>query len=494
MEKTMSQSVWIMLFIMGATILGTVLGIMYGADTSQLDLGLGGGVGSINAVMIQDSQHNSGIVTSGHVLSMQWIGSGNGAVRWEYYVRETDTWATIIQSTNDNPINWKVPGTIFGTVTFRVSSVNNLTVNASAANMVIAPTVTWEGAGNFEENLVFRGQTAVFKYSEQGTWIMENGVELLVARSTSLFKTFIAIPKSAVTVDVDKKTLTWAVSDKVEPGIYKIRFATTNQIAAGRPFELTYDMQRIITVSDQMSFSMSGHMCDITVKSQMSTGRQTVFSPSESITLQIANWTGPLPVHDLYYSTDGTQWTTIAKTQSTDTYGWTMPANVWGTIRVRVVRSGISVTTTASANYAEIQVSVGVYMTMQGDASSKKPVIDYRGVRNPIVSSMSLYVVGSTDTTSMSNLANWTVGWYVSPNRSHPIDRIHSCRVVGVTTATGSPLPNNTSIVSVEYVDNGYMVGAKTVPLFAELRLPSKATGTQNAVNFWSQALYTLKP
>lgn len=497
---------WVIVgFMVAAIVAGTVAYILLGADTSQLGL-VTGGVTAFNGVQVVDTQGNAKAIVAGSILRLQYFGSGAGSVMWQYREGDTSVWQTIVQSTRDNPIEWRVPGTVFGALQFRVVSVSNLNVKAvcpppGAAAITVVPVVTWQGTGDFDaEHFVVLGAPVDFTYQENGTWIEENGVNVLLADGADAVKTWAPADQSTVVVNTDAKKITWtptllANGKAIVEGDYTLQITTTDKKKLGKPTELTFVMSNQVHIGPSTGANTNGKFCTITVTSATSVGRQTVFSPTEALTLTISDYLGDLPTHDWWYSTDaGVSWTSIVAGVETAATSWVVPGSLLGKFQLRAVAAGVDPRTRTSALFSQLDLTIGVYLTLQGDAAHRDPVVDYRGVADAIVASVTVYVVGCTNRAALSDAANWTIGWYTSPKETDPRDRILACRVVGLTATTGPPLPANTSVVALDYVDEGYRLGAVQVPLYVEVRVPAKSTGSFTTATYVTQAVYTLKP
>lgn len=476
---------WIIIAVVVVAVVGTVLGVMLSGNKSALASSYGGVV-AIDALYTVDLKNNQSYVNSGDEMQLQYIGRGNGDVKWEYGIANTFT--TIVEKTNVKVFRWIVPTTIFGNLVFRCTSVNNLAVRATSPPIVVSPVVTWHGVGDALHALQ-SDQTARFTYTDGGHWIQEGGVTLLLGGEIDNFKTFKPVAAKDIKVDVSSKTLTWHVGSELD-GLFKLRFVTNNLVKQGYPTELQYNMAHEFSISAQHGFSTSGALCVIVIASA-ATGHSSRFAPGEQVLLQFTQFAGTVAGHDWYYSDTGRSWTLIATNDQGTTYNWTIPATLNGTVYIRTVITGQPVTVTDTSEFAQTLFTAGVFLTILGDSPSKQPIVNYQGQTSSLVSQVRVYVTGvdQKNIAQLNDRTNWYVGWLNHPAEVGVTNRAFRCPVSSVVATMGQPFPPNIALVDLVYVDNGYQLGPVTLPLFVNLSLNGTVT-----VDVASQAQYQLQP
>lgn len=487
---------WIVIAVAAAAVIGSIIGIILSKNKSSLTLGKT--IKKFSGVSVKDLQHNIAHITSGDHITLSYTSKGTGNVRWDYQVgNATKPFEIITQSTTDNPFKWQIPGNIFGTVRFRVTSIDNLNLVAFSSSILISPTVTIQGLGDIKDYALANiGTTVKFKYSEQYNWLEQGGVMLEAASESDSYKTYTPAKSTNVRVLPTKREIEWDVRDQdfVE-GLYKIRFSTKSLKSIGFPHEITYDMPNTIGIQEEVNYNPEGTFCNVTIKHSDGSGRHTGFAPGETVTLQITDYIGALPTHDWYYTKDQTNFSTIVKASSVESVDWTIPSDLNGVIYVKAVDAGTPSDTEDITLYGQSQANIGIYMIMVNDSSHKKPVINYGGKKEEIISHVRIYIMGSNNTVELSKKEHWTAGWYYRPNEASIDARVLTAvnPVTNVYAVSGDLLPSNVTICDVTYKDPGYQLGDTTVPLFISVNLPINGNDIDK-ISIVSQAQYTLQP
>lgn len=483
---------WLLIALGVAGILGVVAYLIWGHQGDH-PLKPAVGIRSFTLVLARDLQNSNTEATGGDVVQLQYLANGSGNVRWDYQVGST--WNSIIPSTKENPVRWKIPGNIFGPMRFRVSSVNNLAVSAISKALSVSPTVTWTtGLGTTLFGVATVGTAVAFNYEETGEWIARGSPKVYIAGADTLYKTFNEVDGANVSLDVKSKAVNWTpvVGNQ---GSNKIRIATTTLKAQGYPVELTYDYPHPFIVSQDGTFGQNGTLANIKITG--TAGKNRSLTPGSTATL---TFDGTLVAHDWYYSTDdGNTWSSIEKNTSDATTAWTIPINLNGSVVVRAVTNGTPAGTTSGALYGESSINVGSYLVLVGNGSPATKTIDYMGSTEGIISTVKCYVFGYNTLSELEDKTRWRVGWYVNTTETDEINRLYpySATVTNVSAISTGNSTEQVAFIELTWLDSGYDAPKKDgVPLavIASFQVGGLSKSQQQPLSVVSHTLYRLKP
>jgi hypothetical protein len=426
------------------------------------------GVHSFKQLFITDGQHNEAHVIPGDQLELSYVtNSGrNGSVRWEYQIQDANQpWEMIVDSTTENPFKWMIPQTIFGKIRFRISSVENLNVSLTTHPIDITPVVSYRGIGNLSEyHIAVIGSTVKWNYNVHGSWLERGGIGIQLASDSDNFTNYSEIIRDGVTIDIMKKQVCWEIKpEDVVGGLYRIRLTTLHLKELGYPDELVYDMQHIVGFESSATVDNLGSLGTVIVSHIDDNGRYKGFSPGETLTLSLQGASGG-NIDWLYnVQSMSERWSYIRKNLAdTSTYEWMIPEQMNGSLKIRAITAGEEPDTDDDAKFSETTINVGVFLILEGDSVQKKPVINYHGSKNHLVSTIEVFVVGEVPNDRLQEPSNWTVGWYSNPDANDASAQVSSAAppsVIHVDVLSGGTLPPNVSICTLKYRD----IGAKLI-------------------------------
>ena len=491
-------------YVLGATLTAIIVGVVvyllkFSKNSQALTVNKTG-VSAISAVIVRDLTNKTGGFNSGDVVQLEYIGVGSGSVRWEYQVGKSSApFHTAFDSTTTNPANWKIPADTFGAMTLRVTSVDDLTVQASSKPYTVQPIINFTGVGDVaSRHFVNIGSAVVFKYSQMGPWMTVGNIALQTASNflNNQFKDYTPVDPKSLQMDPTKNTVTWMVSG-LRPNLYKLKFVTTNLVSKGFPNELSYTLPSQIGVQDDVGYNMGGTYATITVKHE--SGRQGGFAPGENITLTFSGFEGPISdshnIHDYHYSqNDGNTYVKFITGSSKASESWLIPTDLDGSILIRAVPIGGDPKTQNPSEYAQTEINVGVYLMLYQDGAEKIVPVEYNNQPNP-VGTLEFAVVGYADPKVLSDVNSWNLGWLTDPSSVSTEDMLTPFSIVpnGVDVGTGFPISDNTAKVIIRYVDPGFKIAPKIVPMIIQARLPLGGKGTQTVlVTAVTQTQYSL--
>lgn len=417
-----------------------------------------GGVTHIDAILVVDTRNNSGDLQCGDFVQMSYIGQGKGNVQWDYQVNATGAYTTIQPSTLVNPVTWKIPGTIYGSVVFRVSSVNNLTITGSSAPRNVYPVVTWVGVGALAKNYVTLGTTMTISYmTTGGDWVKEGAVTLSYATPVSRFKVYTQIDPSLITVDESKKTLSWPIAH-VSPGVYQLQVVTTGLVKRGYPKELSFIFPKTISIVRPVDYNPNDGRSWGTASVMDTNGVSGSYAPGDKV----------IPKHDGTIGTPSWYWS-IANSNTwlkmdikPDDGSWIIPVSTQGDYQIRAYKSSTSTPDQKDepTSYAETDINVGAFFILPNDSgtpaaiSYDKPLSDSN---TTVTRHLFLYIYGYavSDPTPLADTHHWSMGWYNRPDESVDSSRYDPMTILGIHVVSAFP-STNMMACDIFYEDNGY--------------------------------------